>query len=620
MLVRGKKSLVICILFSCFVIIGNNVYLQRSLRNESLKCIAWDTYGYYLYLPAIIIHHDPFLKGDWPEKLNEKYSPTATFYQVTEKKNDKRAIIYNIGYSICYLPAFLIGHTVAIIAGYDVDGMSPPYQISLLVLALVYNILGIFFLRKLLLLYFQDSVATLSLIVIYFGTNLYMSAGLSLCMPHNLLFLTNCLYLIYVGKWFDKYQTKDALIAGLILGMNTITRPTELTLIVVPLLWGVTNFNLFPKQFTFFWEYRKQVMIFISCVVGCILLQFSYWFLATDSFQFNFHAQRLYVLDPNMFKFLFSYKKGWLLYTPLMTIGLLSHYYIYKRNKKIFWSFATYTFLIIYALSSWECWWYAASFGQRPMIESYPFFAISFGYFFIAIGQFKILQKTAIYAVLLFFIALNIFQTWQFSEGIIDPERMTKKYYWEVFGKTKTTEENKKYLSIDRGVYLKKEFDEDSMLYNKKEIYRNSYEDNSDTNIVSSFVSHSGSKSIKLNLKNVFSPTFTKKYHDITSKEYLWVRASVWVYINDSIVTEKNNAALVVYMDSRGMTTQYSAKELLPLNIKPKVWTQVHLDYLTPEIKHSDDALVINIWNIRGGEIFIDDLKIEALEPINDFK
>jgi hypothetical protein len=55
---------------------------------------------------------------------------------------------------------------------------------------------------------------------------------------------------------------------------------------------------------------------------------------------------------------------------------------------------------------------------------------------------------------------------------------------------------------------------------------------------------------------------------------------------------------------------------LINADIPARTWTRVYLDYLTPEIKHSDDKMVVHFWNMGGSEVYIDDLTIEALEPI----
>jgi hypothetical protein len=45
---------------------------------------------------------------------------------------------------------------------------------------------------------------------------------------------------------------------------------------------------------------------------------------------------------------------------------------------------------------------------------------------------------------------LSIFQSFQYFEGIIDNERMTKDYYWSVFGRTSADQLDRSLLEIDR--------------------------------------------------------------------------------------------------------------------------------------------------------------------------
>ena len=47
-------------------------------------------------------------------------------------------------------------------------------------------------------------------------------------------------------------------------------------------------------------------------------------------------------------------------------------------------------------------------------------------------------------------IALNLFQTWQFEKRIINASRMSKEYYWAVFGNTSIPKGAEKLLLINR--------------------------------------------------------------------------------------------------------------------------------------------------------------------------
>ena len=104
--------------------------------------------------------------------------------------------------------------------------------------------------------------------------------------------------------------------------------------------------------------------------------------------------------------------------------------------------------VFIYVIFSWRAWWYGGSFGCRPLIESLAFLSLPLAstieYFYLTPHKIK----KAIYFVLLtLIIFLNIFQTYQYSMGLIHYGDMTKEYYWRVFMKTTFDRaQNQKYL------------------------------------------------------------------------------------------------------------------------------------------------------------------------------
>jgi hypothetical protein len=48
--------------------------------------------------------------------------------------------------------------------------------------------------------------------------------------------------------------------------------------------------------------------------------------------------------------------------------------------------------------------------------------------------------------VISFVLVLNLFQTWQYCNSILDPERMTEAYYWSIFGKTEVSDADRELL------------------------------------------------------------------------------------------------------------------------------------------------------------------------------
>jgi len=91
--------------------------------------LSWDNYGYYLHLPATIIHHDVGLENrEWVDVLNNTYQKDRPFYQVWGGQKNRLVNVYPVGLAVCNLPFFLGGHAAAKMLGYPADGLSPPYQ------------------------------------------------------------------------------------------------------------------------------------------------------------------------------------------------------------------------------------------------------------------------------------------------------------------------------------------------------------------------------------------------------------------------------------------------------------------------------------------------------------
>lgn len=582
-------------------------------NNENPFPIGWDIYGYYLYLPATFIYNDLGLENnDWITKTREKYKPSTSFYQVTQGEENKKIIVYNIGYSFIYAPGFLIANALAPSLGHEKDGFSKPYQISLILTAFIFSLIGIFMFRKISLRFFSDKITALLMIFILVGSNYFFQSIYDGIMPHNLLFTINCFIIWYTIKWNENPTLKNILLLSFFIGFATICRPTELLWLLLPLLWKVTTIKeLLEKVKKLIANYIHLILALIV-VIGIIFIQlFYYKYTSGNYFVVNLHSEGFSFLHPYIFEFLFSYKKGWLLYTPIMIFGLVGFYFTFRLNKPIVLALFSYLVIYIYVASSWECWWYAASFGQRPMVETYAMMLFPMGYFLVGIQPHKKSIQFLVYIILIALLLLNLFQTWQFRNYIIDAERMTKEYYWSIFGKTKIDEKEKEKLSIDRYQENFLDYGNYQTNYYKKEVFFLDFEKEFD-NIIDT-ISVSGKNSLLLTSNNPFSKSFEENYFDITSKNYIWIRASVWVYLKTPYL--ESNSCIVISTEAKGKSYKYVTSNYDNFDVKLNSWNLIHLDYLTPFIRHNDDKIKAYFWNVGSVPVLIDDFKIEVFEP-----
>jgi hypothetical protein len=111
-------------------------------------CINGDGKGYYAYLPATFIYHDqPF---NFIQKTEKKYYPESTRCDFRVNVKGKLVNKYFIGTALLWSPFFLLAHLLSHVLDLPLDGYVPLYQYSILIAAVFYLWLGLFYLRKLL--------------------------------------------------------------------------------------------------------------------------------------------------------------------------------------------------------------------------------------------------------------------------------------------------------------------------------------------------------------------------------------------------------------------------------------------------------------------------------------
>lgn len=588
------------------------------LATPARNSLSWDVMGYYIYLPATFIYHDITIKDKaWVDDIIEKYEPTSTFYQAVKQDDGRWVFRYTSGLALINAPFFFAGHAYAGVAGYPQDGFSMPYQWAMVLGALFYSILGLWLCRKLLLYFFDDKLTALLLFILAAGTNYFQIVVNAGTMPHNYLFTFYAVLLIHTYKWHETPNLKSAFIIGLMSGLIALIRPNELVIILIPLLWGITGFNktIFTKIQLVFKKFGHVIVLGLAAILGgCV--QLIYWKYATGHWLYYSYQDPGVGFDlksPHTVDFLFSFRKGWFLYTPLMALAVLGFYFLYQKNRKLFWAFTAYFIINLYIVSSWSVWWYAGgSFSSRSMVSSYGLMLLPLGYLFQSAKTNKNIYKWAVLPVVSLFIILNLFQTWQFRKGIIHGERMTKAYYFKIFGKTSVTEEDKALMLVERSTETIEIMPEGENYY-KKILGNFDFEDSAKTGENWKPGGYNSAGAFRLDENHEFSPGLDIKYKDITQKEYAWIRASVRVFVPQD--SEGGFPLLAMAFHHKDAAYKYRSSEFVNPQLKKGEWNLITLDYQTAEVRTENDNLKVYVWNRDRKEVFIDDLKIECFEP-----
>ncbi len=391
------------------------------------QVIQNDVVSYYAYLPAAFIFGDldfDFVKGlpgDFEGKIWLATAPSG-----------KKILRMTMGLAFLWSPFFIMAHGLAHLTGASTLGYSWPYSLFIFIAALFYLFVGLLFLRKILLLYFSDLITAITLLAVVVGTNLMYYVISEPGMAHVYNFCLITVFLFFSIKWTEEPTWKLTLLSGFIAGLIALIRPVNIVVLLFPLLIGTNNQNNFAARIkNHFWK------LLVAGIVAFIVVlpQIIYWKLQTGHFLFNSYMEsgKFYFLDPQIINGLFSYRKGWLLYTPVMVLGLLGLLRLKKYAPTVLLPVVLFLIIDIYIVFSWWCWWYGGSFGARPMIDAYGVMAIPLAAFFESVGKSRNWLRATVAVLLVGLIALNQFQMKQYRTSLLHWDCMTKEAYWGIF-------------------------------------------------------------------------------------------------------------------------------------------------------------------------------------------
>jgi hypothetical protein len=457
--------------------------------------------------------------------------------------------------------------------------------------------------------------------LIYFGTNYFSYSTFNAEMPHTYLFTAYAAILWFTISWHETHKAKDMAFLAITIGLSTLARPTELIAILIPVFWNVDSFQNLKKKLSDTWQnYKSQLFLFAAIMLAIGSVQVIYWKIYSGNFIYYSYknpGEGFEFLWPYTLKFLFSFRKGWLIYTPIMLFAIWGLYLLYRKNRGVFVPIVIFFIVNLYIVSSWSCWWYAQSFGARAMVQSYAVMSIPLGYAISEITSWKTTKRLVAGLILLSLVVLNLFQYWQMRQNILSGDRMTFAYYVNSFGKINVKAEDKKLLLINRFNKANDIIPADSSLTRRVlKVFDFEANDKNLSAHLSDSIFRSGKHALKMDSTLRFSPAYQKAFKDLTDNYYAWIRVSVWVYpVHDVSLSP---ASLIVSFQHKGKNYKYRGLDLNRSDIKEHLklneWNLISMDYLTPEVRSKEDKLTVYLWNRGNLDIYFDDLKIEVFD------
>ncbi len=573
---------------------------------------TWDSFGYHLYLPATVIDHDPLLKDfDRVEQARKDHDASGTLYQISTLPDGRRIIKYPMGLAMVWSPWFMAGHLIAGATDQPQDGYSPPYDKAIRIGVWLYLLLGLLALRAVLRHRFSKWITAFTLLLLFTATNLIDQATMGMAMSHLPLFSLYAGVMWATLRWTASRDFKKALVLGVLMGLAMIIRPSEGLCLLLPFLWRGEEEVSSP--FARAWQLRKQWagIALVMFVIG--LPQFIYWKAATGHWvldTYNNPGEGFDFVNPHTWPFLFSFRKGWYIYTPLMLIATAGIFLLKKHWREAYLPILAFFLLNLYLLSSWTCWWYADSFGSRAMVGSYAVMALPLAAVLYWAFSGSLLRRAGMVVLLIALVLLNLFQYWQFKQGIIHSSRMTWAAYAAGFGRTEKPV-NLEDLLLVRRSYSGDQGTPDTTLYVHRSMPEVSTQlPKADTVFLDTSTGITRS-AYRLDKDHPFTPSIHIPFHELTASDHAWVEAE-WQVLMPVADTK---GSFVSTFEHSGGNYGYTTEELEKKEVPLGTWITIHTYYLTPEVRSKNDLFVSYFWLRDTVPLYVDGPKITIYRP-----
>ena len=362
------------------------VFAQIYINSVPLNAppIRSDGQGYYMYLPAYFIYHDP--KMLFLDQVQDVGAFRSTYFlSATGAMVDK----YTMGTALLQLPFFLIAHILtSIVNPSAATGFTEYYQFANGISAAFYFFVGSCFAYKTTSKYVPKKFAVLALMVCTFGSNLFHYATYDASFSHIYSFAMISIFLYWIhleNDYKSDSRSRKALfylLGGAIYGIIVLIRVTDATVILLYLLFSVINKKELKRRVIRLTSPSK-VLFFGAGAVAAFLPQMLHWRVTTGHFLLNSYGETdpgfIYWKTPKILHVLFLPERGIFFWCPVLLIGLILGIIWVKRIDNVILCSVVFIALYIYVIASWHSYTLAGGYSHRIFVNIMALFILFTG-------------------------------------------------------------------------------------------------------------------------------------------------------------------------------------------------------------------------------------------------
>lgn len=606
------------ILSVCTIAIIAIGYLFVTMQDKNSNLFHGDALGYYSYLPAKYIYHNEKQLDSFPD-VDIPYSIIYDMKHLPATPLGYKMVQYTYGVALMESPFFFMAHSIAKNNGLAANGYSGVYHKFILISSFFYTLLALLFTYLILKRYFSITISYITILLLFIGTNLFWFSLKQGGMSHSPLFFLYSVLTYLSIKIDERPRIGIFILAGLICGLITLIRPSDVVCILIPLLFNVYNKETLKRKLSLLKANIPGILVAIAVFMIPVIPQLLYWKEMTGNyFYYSYGTQTFNWTKPKIIEGLFYFQNGWIAYSPVMIFSLLG-LFLYKRFRQFAFCIPVVFIIYIYIIYSWYCYTYINGLGSRPMIHIYTLMAIPLAAYIQRISE-KALHKKIIFTTLvLLFISFNISYSIQQEKRLLISDESNLAFALSTMYKD----------HINYNDFVTYNVEECQPLHPEKLVLIDTlacvrYEDSVDDHYVPD-ETHRSKFVYQMRQDEHHPGTIKAKYTHARFKGAKWVKCSgrfkctEWIdyFQHLFVLTVSQNDKFLKWdackIDSKiGLADSSCQHRYFTLDhFDIDKWGYVYFYARLPRKLYDGDDVMLDVWNIGKKQLYMDDITLE---------
>lgn len=473
--------------------------------------------------------------------------------------------------------------------------------------ALLFIALSIWFTRKFLLNYFDEIYSAVFLLVIFLATPIFTSFSLNLWRSELIEFCFISGALAILSNIRKDNNRRDLILFTFLASIACLLNPAAIFLLPLAIFFIPTS-GAAEKEHSMLAVFRSRLLFFNrspkTLFLGMIAIIFISFVLGWIS---NFSSEPLHQFDEliqraELFpQLLLSYRKGVLLYSPVLFLALagLVFYYIESRFNAILITFISIVSIVTLLIGG--TWWSKTAFSVPELLGLVPLFIFPLNALINKCRTQGEVASGILSLALLFALFYTQFFTWQIGNSILKPHKLDQAYFNQVVFELNEPEELNFNRILKKGLLPK-----DKLKYSSQILYKTDF--TSETEYVIYDLNnpyHRVNQEIEYALNRKFEVVPGQFRKDALLEIKFRYRMSV----------NACNVGPFIVMDIESSKERYGYMNFFMESDASDHWRDFNAIYKIPDIKFSGDLLNFYVWNNGKCYIDVDNIQLTVYQP-----